>query len=138
MGNGYSPNSKLIDTLKGGYKQWPNDNPFTTTTFTPLTTEPEKVMQVHTNILEVIKFPQTSTLQPVLNAMSTIIPSATSGSFVPDRDEWSSNFETYRVDEPPHFPGLSLESQIESSYPAVALFICGLSSIVYVIPYVYK
>lgn len=129
MGSGgFLPKSKLIDTIKStigydngmGYNRefkdaWPNDNPFTTTsTVAPLTTA-EKVTQTQTAMLEVFQFTYSSTLKPIVNAISALMPSATTGSFVTDKDEWGNSVETYRVDEPPHSPGLSLECRIESS-----------------------
>lgn len=119
MGGGLLPKSKLIDTIKStvGYnigmkygrefREWPNDNPFTTTSFAPLTTESDKVTQTQTAMLEVFQWLRTSTLKPILNAISTMMPSTT------DRDEWGNSVETYRVDEPPHSPGWSLECRIE-------------------------
>lgn len=140
MGGGL-PKSKLIETLKStvgydngmGYgrefREWPNDNPFTTTSFAPLTTESDKVTQTQTAMLEVFQWLRTSTLKPILSAISTMMPSTTSSPIVTDRDEWGNSVETYRVDEPPHSPGWSLECRIElfPSINAVALFICGLS-----------
>lgn len=139
MGGGL-PKSKLIETLKStvgydngmGYgrefREWPNDNPFTTTSFAPLTTESDKVTQTQTAMLEVFQWLRTSTLKPILSAISTMMPSTTSSPIVTDRDEWGNSVETYRVDEPPHSPGWSLECRIElfPSINAVALFICGL------------
>lgn len=121
IGGGY-PKSKLFDAIKStigydngnygrDYKEWPNDNPFTTSSFAPLTTETDKVTQTQTAMLEVFQYLHTSTVKPIVNAMSTLLPSSSvsSVSFVTDKDEWGNNVETYRVDEPPHLPGLSLE-----------------------------
>lgn len=119
MGGGFTK-SKLIDAIKStvgygngnygrDYREWPNDNPFTTTTsFAPLTTETDKATQTQTAMLEVFQYLRTSTLKPIVNAISTILPSS-SVSYVTNKDEWGNNVETYRVDEPPHSTGLSLE-----------------------------
>jgi hypothetical protein len=147
MGGGFLPKSKLIETIKStiGYDTgmdfvreskdaWPNDNPFTTTsTIPPLTTEAEKVTQTQTAMLEIFQW-LSSTFKPILSTMST----TTSGSYVTDRDEWANSVETYRVDEPPHSPGLS-ECRFESSYfmrhAPVALLFCVLSDIISVLFY---
>lgn len=47
--------------------------------------------------------------------MSTLVASTTSGS-LPEKDEWGNYIGTYRVDEPPHSPGLSTEYQLSSSH----------------------
>lgn len=125
MGGGFSPKSKLIDTIKStvgyengkGYgrdfREWANDNPFTTTSFAPHTTESDKVTQTQTAMLEVFQWLRTSTLKPIVNAISTMMPSTTTGQIVTDRDEWGNSVETYRVDEPPHSPGLSSECRFD-------------------------
>lgn len=137
MGGGFVPKSKLIDTIKStiGYDNgmgfvreskdaWPNDNPFTTTSTvaTPLTTEGEKVTQTQTAMLEVFQW-LSSTFKPIVSSMST--PST--GSYVTNKGEWANSVETYRVDEPPHSPGLS-ECRFESScpIPRIALLLCRL------------
>lgn len=94
-------------------QEWPNDNPFTTSSFVPLTTEVDKVTQTQTAMLEVFQFPFTSTLKSMVNALSTITPSTASRSYITDTDVWANNVETYRVDEPPHLTGLSLECRFE-------------------------
>lgn len=146
---GFVPKSKLIDTIKStiGYDNgmgfvreskdaWPNDNPFTTTSTvaTPLTTEGEKVTQTQTAMLEVFQW-LSSTFKPIVSSMST--PST--GSYI-DKDEWVNSVETYRVDEPPHSPGLS-ECRFESScfILRIALLFCGLSDVcfVFVLDYVF-
>lgn len=129
MGGGFLPKSKLIDTLKStvGYDNgmgfgreykdsWPNDNPFTTTsTIAPLTTEAEKVTQTQTAMLEVFQW-LSSTFKPIISTMSTMVPTSSSGSYITDKDEWGNSVETiYRVDEPPHSPGLS-ECRFESRF----------------------
>lgn len=141
MGGGFIPKSKLIETIKSTigyengmefgreYREWPNDNPFTTTSFAPLATESHKVTQTQTAMLEVFQWLHTSTLKPIINTISTMMPSTTTGRMVTDRDEWGNIIEIYRVDEPPHSPGLSLECHTDSLFQtliAVALFICKL------------
>lgn len=122
MGGGY-PKFKLIETIKSTigydnenyereYKEWPNDNPFTTTSFAPLTTDAYKPMTpTQTAMLQVFQYLHTTTVKPVVNAISTWFPSSSSVSFVTDKDEWGNNVESYRVDEPPHLPGWSPESR---------------------------
>lgn len=108
-------------------ESWPNDHPFTTTTtVTPLTVQPEKVTPTQTAMLEVFQWLYSSTVKPFVSTMSTWAPSSTSGSFVPSRDEWGNSIETYRVDEPPHWPGLSRVSfWTVLLFPAIAHFVCG-------------
>ncbi|XP_028028490.1 uncharacterized protein LOC114241745 [Bombyx mandarina] len=105
------PKSKLIDTIKSTigygngmgygreYKEWPNDNPFTS-----VATEADKVTQTQTAMLEIFHFPFTSTVKSIVNAVTTLMPSSTPKSFVTDKDVWADNVETYRVDDPPHYP----------------------------------
>lgn len=118
MGGGFTK-SKLIDAIKstvgydGNYRRdsqdWQDDNPFTTTTsFAPLTTETDKMTHTQSAMLEVFQYISSSTLKPISYVMSTILPSS-SVSYNTDKDEWGNNVESYRVDEPPHTPGLSLE-----------------------------
>ncbi|CAH0663959.1 unnamed protein product [Chilo suppressalis] len=119
---GFAPKSKLIETLKStvGYDNgmgfvreskdaWPNDNPFTTSTISPLTTEAEKVTPTQTAMLEIFQWLST-TFKPILSTMST----TTSGSYITDRDEWANSVETYRVDEPPHLPANNSTEIFES------------------------
>ncbi|KAJ8726888.1 hypothetical protein PYW08_015285 [Mythimna loreyi] len=125
-GGGLLPKSKLIDTIKStvgydngmGYgrefREWPNDNPFTTTSFAPLTTGSDKVTQTQTAMLEVFQWLRTSTLKPIYNAISTMMPSTTTGQVVTDRDEWGNSVESYRVDEPPHSPVTNSSEIFES------------------------
>lgn len=132
MGGGNLPKSKLIDTIKStlgygmGYGReldsWPNDNPFTTTSTIASLTTPEKVTPTQTAMLEEFQWLYSSTLKPIVKALSTLMPTSTSGSFITDKDEWGNNIETYRVDEPPHSPGLSLECRLEYPLSAVAFF----------------
>ncbi|XP_037297220.1 proton channel OtopLc isoform X2 [Manduca sexta] len=162
MGSGFFANSKLIDTIKStvgydngfGYgrefKEWPNDNPFTTTSFAPLTTEADKVTQTQTAMLEVFQFPFTSTLKPIVNAITTFIPT-TASRFVTEKDEWGNVVETYRVDEPPHFPdnkSTEIFESFESLNPAALIAnidnstVCGRNPIMGTIvsdsaPYLY-
>ncbi|PZC75669.1 hypothetical protein B5X24_HaOG205777 [Helicoverpa armigera] len=126
VGGGIFPKSKLIDTIKStvgydngmGYgrefREWPNDNPFTTTSFAPLTTESDKATQTQTAMLEVFQWLRTSTLKPILSAISTMMPSTSTGQIVTDRDEWGNSVETYRVDEPPHSPVTNSSEIFES------------------------
>lgn len=119
------PKSKLIDTIKSTigygngmgygreYKEWPNDNPFTS-----VATEADKVTQTQTAMLEIFHFPFTSTVKSIVNAVTTLMPSSTPKSFVTDKDVWADNVETYRVDDPPHYPGLS---QMCRSYVSMPL-----------------
>lgn len=124
-GGGFVQKSKMIDAIKStvGYghgvgfghdlkDSWPNDNPFTTTsTIAPITSQHEKVTQTQTAMLEVFQWLYTSTLKPIVSTMTTMVTS-TPGPYVTDRDEWTNSIQKYRVDEPPHAPGLSLECSI--------------------------
>lgn len=125
-GGGFVPKSKLISSIKStiGYENgmgygrefkdaWPNDNPFTTTSTVSPLTPADKATQTQTAMLEVFNWLYSSTLKPIVSTMSTMVPTTT-GSFVTDRDEWGNSVETYRVDEPPHSPGLSLECRLAS------------------------
>lgn len=93
---------------------WPNDNPFTTTSTVSPLTPADKATQTQTAMLEVFNWLYSSTLKPIVSTMSTMVPTTTTGSFVTDKDEWGNSVETYRVDEPPHSPGLSLECRLAS------------------------
>lgn len=130
MGGGSYPKSKIFNSIKTtlGYDagidygrdfkgSWPNDNPFTTTsTPTPITVGADKVTQSQTAMLEVFQWLYSSTTKPIVSSMSTLLVSSTSGSLPSDRDEWGNSIETYRVDEPPHSPGLSTECRLPSSF----------------------
>lgn len=141
MGGGSYPKSKIFNSIKTtlgydagidygrGFKDsWPNDNPFTTTsTPTPITVGADKVTQSQTAMLEVFQWLYSSTMKPIVSSMSTLLVSSTSGSLPSDRDEWGNSIETYRVDEPPHSPGLSTESSsiiVFASFPAIEIIIC--------------
>lgn len=126
-GGGFVPKSKLVASIKStiGYENgmgygrefkdaWPNDNPFTTTSTVAPLTPADKVTQTQTAMLEVFNWLYSSTLKPIVSTMSTVVSTTTTGSFVTDRDEWGNSVETYRVDEPPHSPGLSLECRLAS------------------------
>lgn len=87
---------------------WINDNPFTTTsTVAPLISDKEKMAtQSQTAMLEVFQWLHSSTIKPIMSTISSFSSVNTQGSFITDKDEWGNNVETYRVDEPPHLPGL--------------------------------
>lgn len=130
IGGGSVTKSKIIDSIKatigydtglnGGYgrnfeNSWPNDNPFTTTsTISPITVE-DKATPTQTAMLEVFQWLYSSTMKPIISTMSTLVASTTSGS-MPEKDDWGNYIGTYRVDEPPHSPGLSTECQLSSSH----------------------
>lgn len=65
--------------------------------------------QTQTAMLEVFQWLYSSTMKPIISTMSTMVTPTTTGSSL-ERDEWGNNIETYRVDEPPHSPGLSTVS----------------------------
>lgn len=129
VGGGFVPKSKLIDAIKStiGYDSgiryghefkdaWPNDNPFpTTSTVAPVTIEAEKATQTQTAMLEVFQWLYSSTVKPIVSTMTTMVAPTTSGWLATDKDEWGNSVETYRVDEPPHSPGLSLECRPQYS-----------------------
>lgn len=78
-------------------------------------TEVDKVTQTQTAMLEVFQWLYSSTVKPVISTMSTLVASTTSGSLPYDKDEWGNSIETYRVDEPPHSPGLSTVHHLSPS-----------------------
>ncbi|XP_041972643.1 uncharacterized protein LOC121728544 [Aricia agestis] len=93
---------------------WPNDNPFTTTTtVAPMTAEAEKGTQTQTAMLEVFQWLYSTTMKPIISTMSTLASSTPSGSYVSVKDDWGNSIDTYRVDEPPHSPGLGALSPSE-------------------------
>lgn len=57
-------------------------------------------------MLEVFQWLYSSTIKPFTSTLSSLTPTTTQNSFVTERDEWGNNVEIYRVDEPPHEPGL--------------------------------
>lgn len=134
-GSGFISNSKIIDTIKStvGYgngmhhgreskHSWLNDNPFTTTsTIAPITTD--KVTPTQTAMLEVFQWLYTSTFKPIVNSVTTMV-SSTPETYITDKDEWGNSIQKYRVDEPPHVPGLSLEFKHHILFAAVALLFC--------------
>lgn len=122
---GYEPVS-FIERNSKDY--WPNDNPFTTTsTVAPITVGVDKVTQTQTAMLEVFQWLYSSTMKPIISTMSTFVTPSTTASLPLERDEWGNNIETYRVDEPPHSPGLSTECHLHIWFPAVEIIICVLS-----------
>lgn len=137
---GYDTGVSFVQDYKDA---WPNDNPFTTSsTNAPITVETEKVTKAQTAMLEVFQWLYTSTMKPIISTVSTLVTSPPSGSLTSNKDDWGNSIETYRVDEPPHFPGLSMERRLQSSYlihrhctfylhlivvPAVCVFV-GLSA----------
>lgn len=139
IGGGYTK-SKLIDTLKSTigydngnygreYKEWINDNPFTTNSYSPLTTDTDKPKtQTQAAMLEVFQYLHTTTVKPIVNAISTWLPSSSSSvSFVTNEDEWGKSVDSYRVDEPPHLPGLSLECRTVLTFCTPLHFLFAVS-----------
>ncbi|XP_037967858.2 proton channel OtopLc isoform X3 [Plutella xylostella] len=117
FGGGFVPKSKIIDTIRStiGYDAdnaygrhlqdaWPNDNPFTTTsTVAPPYTKPTE-KATSTAMLEVFQWLYSSTVRPIADTISTWAPTSTPVTYATAKDEWGNSIETYRVDEPPHWP----------------------------------
>lgn len=143
FGGGFVPKSKIIDTIRStiGYDAdnaygrhlqdaWPNDNPFTTTsTVAPPYTKPTE-KATSTAMLEVFQWLYSSTVRPIADTISTWAPTSTPVTFATAKDEWGNSIETYRVDEPPHWPGLSLECRYGPlGFARSPLFVAALLSV---------
>lgn len=64
-------------------------------------------------MLEVLQWFYSTTIKPIATTLSSLAPTTTQGSFITERDDWGNNVESYRVDQPPHLPGLSLQCSIQ-------------------------